>query len=219
MFPAKELVVFNQTKPQLKRRHRLLSQAIESLESRRLFAAGALDPTFGGTHSPVPATAGISLYNTNLSAMKLRDAAVQTDGKTVVLFNDSEGSSALARFNTDGSLDTTFGGGGLVSGSGLGQVAFLSSISIQSSGKIVAAGGSGTVGVTRFLANGNVDSTFGSSGSVVITSATDTYFATGLAIRPDDRILVGGSVQLQSKQDRDFGIFALTANGQTDNAF
>jgi uncharacterized delta-60 repeat protein len=211
--------VFSQTKPQLKRRHRLLSQAIEALESRRLFSAGALDPTFGGVHSPVTATAGISLYNTNLSNMKLKDAAVQTDGKVVVLFNDSEGASALARFNTDGSIDTSFGAGGLISGSALGEFTFFNTLALQSDGKIIAAGGNGGLGVTRYLTNGNVDSTFGSGGSATIFTSNDFYFAADMVIRPDNRILIGGSAQLQSKQDRDFALFALTANGQTDNAF
>jgi uncharacterized delta-60 repeat protein len=215
---AKEFFVTNNVKRQLQWQLNPAVYRIESLEPRRLFAAGSLDPTFGGIHSPITATNGISLYNTNFSGMKLKDAVVQTDGKIVVLFNDSESGTALARFNADGSLDTGFGGG-LISGSALGEFTSFATIAIQSNGKIIAAGGLGALGVTRFLSNGNVDSTFGSGGSATIFSSTDSYFASDIVIRPDDRIVIGGSVQLQSKQDRDFAIFALSANGQTDNAF
>ena len=67
--------------------------------------------------------------------------AIQSDGKIVVAGISGNGSTsgfALVRYNSDGSLDTTFNGTGKVhSGGGA------TSVVIQSDGKIVAAGGSG----------------------------------------------------------------------------
>src|SRR4051812_27938303 len=79
----------------------------EPLEDRRLCSAGALDPSFDGdgkfARSFGPAV-------TTFAA----DAAVQSDGKTVVVGFTKTGSDvtrrfAVARFNFDGSLDRSFG--------------------------------------------------------------------------------------------------------------
>ena len=74
--------------------------------------------------------------------------AIQSDGKIVVAGYSDNGSNddfALVRYNTDGSLDTTFDSDGKVTtaiGSGDEHAC---SVAIQSDGKIVAAGYSTTV--------------------------------------------------------------------------
>ena len=75
---------------------------LESLESRQLLSGGALDTSFNDDGKATIDFGGGVKVSAN-------DVAVQTDGKTVVAGDASNGNLALARFNIDGSLDTTFG--------------------------------------------------------------------------------------------------------------
>src|SRR5688500_7550974 len=80
---------------------------VEALEPRRLLAApGALDLSFSLDGKTTIASPGETLTAT--------DVAVQADGKTVVVGrSETPGimQFVVARFNLDGSLDTSFGGG------------------------------------------------------------------------------------------------------------
>src|SRR5262245_25129798 len=116
------------------------STTFELLESRQMFSAGALDPSFSlDGKATMNFGAGVTAIAT--------DAAVQSDGKTVVVgFVDLGGGTrrfAAARFNFDGSPDTTFG----TSGNGtfitaVGDIgdARARAVAIQPDGKIVIAG-------------------------------------------------------------------------------
>ena len=81
--------------------------AIEPLEDRRLFAAGALDLSFSED--------GKSTMEVNLGGITLdaADVAVQSDGKTVVVgkfaLSPTQSDFAVARLNVDGTPDRTFG--------------------------------------------------------------------------------------------------------------
>src|SRR5436309_372857 len=80
---------------------------LESLEERTLLNAGLPDPTFG---------AG-GLVTTNFSYVGGNNGvAVQADGKIVVAGISPAPTSdfSIARFNPDGTLDTSFGSGGFV---------------------------------------------------------------------------------------------------------
>ena len=99
-------------------------------------ANGSLDTSFNGTGKVVTNFGG----DGNAEG---RSVAVQTDGKIVVVGYATAGSTekfALARYNADGTLDTSFGGSGRVmtdvgiSGSNATGVA------LQKDGKIVVAG-------------------------------------------------------------------------------
>src|SRR5687767_11486935 len=78
---------------------------MEPLEDRTLLTAGALDPTFG--------LGGKVTTDFSLSADSGRSVAVQGDGKIVVA-GLSGFDFAVARYNDDGSLDSTFGSHGRV---------------------------------------------------------------------------------------------------------
>ena len=106
---------------------------------------------------------------------------------------------ALVRYNTDGSLDTTFGTGGKVT-TAVGTVrdkAF--ALVIQPDGKLVAAGYSniGTLAtpllrfaLARYNTNGTLDTTFGTGG--IVTTAVGTYpydAAYALAIQADGKLV------------------------------
>ena len=82
----------------------------EALEDRRLCAAGDPDPSFSlDGRTTVNFLGGQTAFAT--------DAAVQRDGKTVVVGFATSGTTrqfAIARLNFDGTLDTSFDGDGLV---------------------------------------------------------------------------------------------------------
>src|SRR2546421_6190563 len=118
--------------------------------------------------------------------------AIQSDGKIVVA-GSSWGRTAgttlavLARYNTDGALDMTFGIGGRVSTRQSSFVAnsYFVALAIQPDGKIVALG-NGTSGfITRYNGNGALDTTFGNEGIV-----TGLRFGVALTIQSDGKIIV-----------------------------
>src|SRR5215204_413544 len=122
---------------------------------------GDLDPTFGSGGKVTTDFSGRVDF--------AQGVAVQTDGKIVLVGRsgiDNIYHSALVRYNTDGSLDTTFGIGGrvIVTLDEAGDL--LTSVAILPNGKIVAAGAliqnNSTLGfiVARFNPDGSLDTSF-----------------------------------------------------------
>jgi uncharacterized delta-60 repeat protein len=116
------------------------------------------------------------------------DLALQRDGKIVVagVAESADGSVsefAVARFNADGALDTTFGAGGKVITNFVGAAAGgvsnpADSVLIQADGKILAGGLASRCArrcpaqsaLARYNADGSLDTTFGSGGMVAVTA-------------------------------------------------
>ena len=106
--------------------------------------------------------------------------ALQTDGKMVVAGSSDNGSNfdlALARYNIDGSLDTTFSGDGLViTDSGLREDGH--DVALQSDGKILVVGyhhdgANEVIAVWRYNTDGSLDTTFSGDGKVVTAAALE----------------------------------------------
>ena len=145
---------------------------------------GNVDLTFG--------SGGLTTTDDGSSYDTVRDMVLQPDGKIVVagyVSNSDTSGILLARYNPDGSLDTTFGTGGktLTTGYSVSSPA----LALQSDGKIVLAGYryvNSTTGydflVLRYDASGRLDSSFGTGGAVTVDmgSASDTAY--DVAIRP-----------------------------------
>ena len=98
--------------------------------------------------------------------------AIQTDVKTLIT-GGSDSNFALARYNTNGSLDNSFNGIGIVTTPvGTSNSAAASSIAIQTDGKIVVAGTAFVTGngrdfaLVRYNHNGSLDNTFNGDGKV-----------------------------------------------------
>ena len=137
--------------------------------------------------------------------------AQQTDGKIVVTGNTgisySKYGCATVRYNIDGSLDSTFGSGGIVITSlGLG-----SAIALQADSKIVVTG---FVHIIRYNIDGSLDSTFGSGG--IVTSAIGGV--SSVAIQPNGKILAAGSSEIHAG-DSDFAVVRYNTDGSLDSAF
>ena len=96
----------------------------------RFTATGGIDPSFNSPTFDFVGEGGTDQFDT------LHGVAIQTDGEVVVGGGDAAG-QGLARFNTNGSFDSTFGNGGIVT---TNIAALASAVIIQSDGKIVTAG-------------------------------------------------------------------------------
>lgn len=127
--------------------------------------------------------------------------AIQSDGKIVVSGYGSSGGPddfAIARYNSDGSLDAEFSGDGklLID---FGRYEFGNAVVIQSNGKIVIAGQSVAIGgsapniqLVRLNSNGSLDSDFESDGKVTTDIGSAEENALSLALQSDGKIIVGG---------------------------
>ena len=149
--------------------------------------------------------------------------AIQADGKIVATgFSDSVSTLdiAVARYNTDGSLDTSFDSDGMVTTDITGLNDQGRAIAIQSDGKIVVAGiqfGADFV-LTRYNTDGSLDTSFDSDGKVITefnTGSNDQ--ANDMVIQPDGKLVVVGISNASGSSD--FAIARYNTNGSLDTSF
>ncbi|HMS83318.1 MAG TPA: DUF4347 domain-containing protein, partial [Nitrospira sp.] len=179
---------------------------------------GSLDTTFGGGDGIVTTAIGTATeYG--------RDAAIQTDGKIVLVGSSWNGSNydmALVRYNSDGSLDTGFGTGGKVTtafGSG-DETAY--GVVIQADGKIVIAGDSMqganmAFALARYNSDGTLDTSFGTSGKVTTAVGTGNNVVFDLEVQADGKLAVAGTVS--NGTNTDFAVLRYTTSGVLDTSF
>lgn len=163
----------------------------------RLNTDGTYDTTFNGTGKVVTQfTSGSTGAATGL--------AVQSDGKIVAVggYNPPAGggvgSFAVVRYNSDGSLDTFFGGGTGKVTTSFGASAGATDVTIQNDGKIVVAGGQAgssdtDFAVARYNADGTLDTTFNGTGHVATPVRPNAYdYLNSVAVQTDGCIVVCG---------------------------
>jgi uncharacterized delta-60 repeat protein len=188
----------------------------DSADVIRLTPDGRRDPSF--------------VYPAALDASKFEfwDVAIQTDGKVLVggwkelgepdFFNQP----VVIRFNSDGSLDPTFGTGGVAAPFGKtdGQVTCLD---VRPDGRILFGGNWAPSGyhwsqfVGRLNPNGTVDTAFGTGGKTVVNFGGSYDEAIALLVLPDGRLLLGGWGYYGD--DANWTLLRLTATGQRDTTF
>jgi len=190
-------------------------------------AGGDLDPTFG--------VGGKVTTDLQRSTDLANAVAIQADGKLVVVGqtyqnNDySDEDFAVARYNTDGTLDRTFGARGKVRTDFPGLAAVPSSVVIQPDGKIVVAGGAfplftfaGDFKVVRYNPNGSLDTSFG-SGGIVTTFFPQGSYAFAVALQPDGKIIAAGTHFVDfnpgDMSDTDFALARYNPDGSLDTTF
>ena len=176
---------------------------------------GALDSTFGAGGI---VTTDISDYNS------ARALAIQSDGKIVVAGYTSIGGYndfTVVRYNTDGSLDSTFG----IANSGIALADFggddyADALGIQSDGRIVVAGRSfgNDFAVVRFNDDGTLDTTFGAGGGVITAVGSYADRAYALGIQSDGKIVTAGYNEVDGAL-AEFALVRYTSNGTLDSTF
>jgi uncharacterized delta-60 repeat protein len=186
-------------------------------------AGGDLDASFGAGGKVLTDFSGSGSQDI------LNGVAIQKDGKIVTAgLSRASGNAdfALARYNTDGSLDTSFGSGGkvLTDFSGSSGYDEANVVTIQKDGKIVAAGISGggpyDFALARYNANGSLDTSFGSGGKVLTDLGGTGDGAYALAIQKDGKIVAAGFSNANGSGDYDdFALARYNANGSLDRSF
>jgi uncharacterized delta-60 repeat protein len=159
--------------------------------------------------------------------------AIQTDGKIVVAGTSRIGTNydfTVVRYNTDGSLDSSFGNSGtVITDIDANSFDMAKAVAVQSDGKIVAAGwtanGETSFGISknnfalvRYNANGSPDTSFGQNGKVKTAFDEDSSeIIESIAIQPDGKIVAVGSTH--NGRSNDFAIARYKQNGIRDTSF
>ncbi len=182
-------------------------------------AAAFLDSSFG-SGGIVKTTASASAHD------QIQAITIDSNNKIVAVgYNGSAtaGNFVLARYNdSDGSLDSGFGSGGLVeldfqSGTNRGDNAY--ALDIDTDGKIIVAGfanGGFAVGqfaLARYDADGTLDATFGTSGTTITPFTSGAAIAYGMARDSTGRIILAGM------NNATFALARYSSNGILDTSF
>lgn len=202
--------------------------------SVRAAPSGSLDTTFGNNGK-------VTLFSSTLADwLQANATAVQSDGKILVAGSVQSPAFStayttdffVARFNANGSPDTSFGSSGVVSVNFYGLTVlpperlsedFANAMVVQPDGKIVVAGftaGSSLNGnrpefaLIRLNTDGSLDTTFDGDGRVT-TSVGPNYAPNiySIALQPDGKIVVGGTV------NSDFAVARYDRYGTLDTSF
>lgn len=156
--------------------------------------------------------------------------AVQADGKVVaagwaqtVAGQDDTTDVAVARWNADGTLDTSFDGDGEWLLNVNDDLDRIDDVLVQSDGKIVLAGQTKVGGQTDWLVirlnpDGTLDSSFNGGGIFTRDHAGFNDTATSLLLQDDGRLLVGGSVSQDGNTAKAL-VLRLNADGTLDTTF
>ncbi len=161
----------------------------------RLTPEGSLDSSFDGD--------GQVFTDFGKDGDYISDIAIQPDGRIVAVgssgqpgWNGTIPFIALARYNTDGRLDQSFGEGGKVSIQ-LQDYSQANAVALQQNGKIVITGfvsfENSNYVVARLLENGSLDPAFGTGGITITEVRTTNDRAMDVDLQKDGKIVVGGS--------------------------
>ena len=178
-------------------------------------APGSLDTTFG---------AGGKVTTSFSGSADMNALVVQPDGKLVAAgWDASQSAFGLARYNTSGSLDSTFGTGGTVSTPIGADTYGASALVLQSDGKLVAAGNAwkdtvdADFAAIRYNANGSLDTSFGTGGKVTTSFGSQEDDAYALVVQPDGKLVAAGVVFNGVRWD--FALARYNTDGSLDTTF
>ena len=167
----------------------------------RYLASGTLDVSFNGSGTVITPIGVGDDYAISF--------ALQPDGKIIVAGVCSNGANfdfCLARYLANGTFDTSFNSTGKVITPIGSSDDYGYSVALQPDGKIVVAGYcvSGAnldFCLARYLANGTLDTSFGSTGKVITAIGSSTDVANSAALQPDGKIVVAGYCSNGSNDD------------------
>ena len=187
---------------------------------------GSLDTSFSGDGKLTNAIGSSNDYVYSVTTQadgKILVAGKTYIGATGIVLNSVGGSSAdwssaLARYNADGSLDTTFSGDGKLTTTFGSNDTVGRSLAVQADGKILVAGYSGSThsnfALLRYNADGSLDTGFDADGGVTTDIGyTSNDYGTAVAVEADGRIVVAGS------SNGDFAVARYNGNGSLDTSF
>lgn len=213
----------------------LVGQSSNSFVFARLTPNGALDTSFNGSGTAIISTANSrDKYVGGGYAVAIQNVPVNGSYVEKIVaagirpsLNGVARDFAVMRLNPDGTLDSTFGSGGMTftDFAGGGDQAY--AIAVDTDNSIVVAGHANMpdktmrFAVVRYTQNGQLSSGFGSDGKVTVIVPGYTYTASlqGVAIQSDGKIVGGGYVQNGDISGSLFGLARLNPDGSLDTSF
>jgi uncharacterized delta-60 repeat protein len=205
-----------------------INNASYSFALARYTPDGSLDVAFGNEGTVQTSFGSTDSYNQSY----IYSLLIQDDGKIIAAGGKYSNGSvlAVARYNSNGSLDATFDGDGKVETpylyDGINSEASALAIAVQNDGKVVIAGrariGSISYGglIVRYNVNGSLDATFGTGGKVIVNLSNDgsnQFEINSLTVLTDGKIVAGGYSSFSSGGT--FTLVRLNSNGSLDASF
>ena len=190
----------------------------------RLNTDGSIDSSFGSS-----GTVTTVVGQPSNSGSSWGGVYIQSDGKILAISGAGTSSSsfgfAIVRYNTDGSIDSSFGSAGQVTiDIGSAAESFPAAATLQSNGSILVAGvcvgGGGTEHgcLARYTTAGVLDSSFGSGGTITTSISSGGEQLGAILIDSIGNILVGGTVSGPFVGAESF-VLRYTPNGVADVTF
>ena len=213
--------------PLVQRDDRIVTVPVPATGLTRLTSEGSPEPGF-----VTDGAANVDWFSQTLWTK----VAQQTDGKIVVA-GSAHPSLRLARFNQDGTLDSSFNGSGtVIIPAGQSTDDAVPAMAIQPDGKLVISGWSqfvsdagkayAGISIFRYNADGTPDTTFGNNGKTVATASNDAlgvygnYTPRGIAIQPNGRLIVHGvENQFATPTTQSAVLLGFTPAGTVDSTF
>jgi len=183
----------------------------------RLNTDGTLDNSFGNN--------GITIVDAG--SHEIVDAmTILNDGRIILAGNDYDNFLA-ARFNTNGSLDTTFGVNGWVTSEFESSASQVKDITFQNDGKILLSGyaanistGRHKIAAARFNPDGSIDTAFGNAGQVLFNIGNFDDYGVAVEVQTDEKIILGGYTTVSiSPFKYDFAAIRLNPDGSFDTSY
>lgn len=192
----------------------------------RYNADGTPDTSFGDFDSSTLQRRGYTTTAFSTAQDRAESAVLQPDGKIIAGgIVDPIGSWGIARYNTDGTLDPTFDGDGMMT-INVGSSS-VKSIVIQSDGKILLVGAPNFT-IARLNTDGSLDPTFGSGGKLTVNPSTNKN-GSGYpwsiviqripAITGEERIVVGGWAASGTSAASTYALMRFKPSGAIDTSF
>ncbi len=186
----------------------------------------SLDTSFGDPDpSNPPFRRGYALTAISTGFDYTHALALQPDGR-IVVSGSGGGEGVVVRYNSDGTVDTGFGSGGIAH---LGSGAPSSDLALQADGKIIIGGAAGAgFALARLSTNGSLDSSFGSGGQVSVNpsgakNGSGAGWSVAIqrvpAVTGEERIVLAGWSKLSLSANLDWTLMRFRSNGATDTTF
>jgi uncharacterized delta-60 repeat protein len=192
----------------------------------RLSAAGVPDPSFGR---------GAGAVVTAINEVARIQAIAVTASGAIIATGDSrrrevssDNNIALARYDANGTLDTSFGVGGVATAPMGALLVVVTGMALQPDGRVVVAGAAGNlvdasfvdhVTIARFLENGTIDRDFGSSGIISKPFDPKSDAATAVAVQSNGKIVAVGYAGMAGPAGQSFLTARFDSNGTLDPSF
>jgi uncharacterized delta-60 repeat protein len=195
----------------------LVTSSLNDFKLIRYNNDGSLDMSFD--------TDGIVTTPIGLGNDSSLSVSLQIDGKILVAGYSNNGSNddfALVRYNSDGSLDTSFDSDGKVT-TAIGLASdTANSLVLQADGKILVAGSSynginNDFALVRYNSNGSLDASFDSDGKVTTAIGTGDDNGYSVTLQTDGKILVAG--YSNNGTNNDFALVRYNSDGSLDSSF